>query len=188
MKYERAIVKEYGRKDGRNKKQINLGVGSVFKNGDVVNIYHNDKITTFKQGLTDKTEALESQINQLQRENQKLKNELSNNESDKNNIIAQANANMLEAKDKIIDIENEIAEIYRQHAEEMKQIHSQHTQQLKEVNNKLDIEKDLVKSLIVAYMDLYNRGLLQRVRNTTPDSSKMVFDMKPKYIDVDKKE
>lgn len=76
MYYEEAVVKEYSRKDGRNNKQINLGVNSNYKKSDKVLIISSDKIETFKQNLEPKTKELEKELSVLQEENQKLKVDL----------------------------------------------------------------------------------------------------------------
>ena len=58
MYYEEAVVREYGRKDGRNNKQLNLGVNSKYKKDDKVIIIKSDKIQTFKENLEPQTKQL----------------------------------------------------------------------------------------------------------------------------------
>jgi len=191
MYYEEAVVKEYSRKDGRNNKQINLGVNSKFKKKDDVIIISSDKIETFKQNLEPKTKELEKQLASLQEENQKLKLDLEEVkvekekiESLKNEIKEAANKNIIDAKDKIFEIQN-------QHADELKEKDSEIrklNQLLQEENAKLVNEKDTSKTLLLALYSYEERGYINGVLNRTPTLAKQILKENPKPIETMKKE
>lgn len=198
MYYEEKVVKQYGRSDGRPNKQINLGVNSTFKKGDKVIVMSSDKIETFKQNLEPKTKELENQLEVCRNENQKLKDELKRMETDKANIesenkeiIKVANDNVIDAKDKLLEKENEIKELQRHHADELKQKDleiKKLNQLLQEENAKLVNEKDTSKTLLLALYSYEERGIINSFFNRTPQLAKQILKENPKPIDTTKKE
>ena len=184
MYHEEAVVKEYSRKEGRPNKQLNLGVNSRFEKGDKVTIISSSNIETFKQNLEPQNKELENNIAALTDENKKLKENLIKVENEKNNIIEEnkeiiktANENLIDAKDKLIANEKVIAELQRQHAEEMK-----------EINKELQKEKDTSKTLLLALYSYEERGIINGFFNRTPELAKQILKENPKPIDANKKE
>ena len=184
MYHEEAVVKQYSRKDGRPNKQINLGVNSRFKKKDKVIVISSENIETFKQKLEPQNKELENNIAALTDENKKLKLDLTKVENEKNNIIEEnkeiiktANENLIDAKDKLIANEKVIAELQRQHAEEMK-----------EINKELQKEKDTSKTLLLALYSYEERGIINGFFNRTPELAKQILKENPKPIDANKKE
>lgn len=191
MYYEEAVVKEYGRKDGRNNKQINLGVNSSFKKQDNVLIISSDKIETFKQNLEPKTKELEKQLSLCRDENQNLKDDLKKMESEKENIesenkeiIKVANENVIDAKDKLLDKENEIKQLQTAHAKELKEKDSE----IKALYEALQNEKDTSKTLLLALYSYEERGYINGLLNRTPTLAKQILKENPKPIEATKKE
>lgn len=191
MYYEEAVVKEYSRKDGRNNKQINLGVNSNYKKSDKVLIISSDKIETFKQNLEPKTKELEKELSVLQEENQKLKVDLEELkvekekiETLKNDIKETANKNVMDAKDKILEIQNQHADELKQKDLEIKKLN----QLLQEENVKLVNEKDTSKTLLLALYSYEERGIINGFFNRTPPLVKQILKENPKPIETTKKE
>ena len=184
MYYEEAVVKEYARKDGRNTKQINLGVNSSYKKKDKVIIISSDKIETFKHNLQPKTQELEKTVATLQEENQKLKDDLKKMKAEKEEIISlkddikeTANKNVMDSKDKLFEME-------RQHAQELKEKNTE----LKELNVKLNNEKDTSKTLLLGLYSYEERGIVNSFFNRTPKLAKQIMKENPKPIETIKKE
>lgn len=59
---------------------------------------------------------------------------------------------------------------------ETAEIHKHETNKLNTIIREKD---DTIKSLLVAYMELYGRGLIDRVRNTTPQSYEVIERLQP---------
>ena len=184
MYYEEAIVREYRRKDGRNNKQLNLGVNSKYKKDDEVIIIKSDKIQTFKENLEPQTKQLKENVEGLETENQKLKTELEaiktelqNLKNEKETIIETANKNVLEATQQVLEKEKEINEINKNHAKELAALN-------KELNN----EKDTSKTLLLAVYSYEERGIINGLFNRTPTLAKQILKENPKPIETNKKE
>lgn len=191
MYFEEAVVKEYPRKDGKPNKQLNLGVNSKFNKKDKVMVISSDKIETFKQNLEPKTKELENKLSVCRDENQQLKDGLKKLELEKseivskyNDIIENANNNMLEATQKVLDKEAEINELNRQHAKEIKE----KDEEIKELNSKLSNEKDISKTLLVGLYAYEERGIIDNLFNRTPKLVKRLLEENPKPIETTKKE
>lgn len=56
--------------------------------------------------------------------------------------------------------------------------------EVKDITSKLLHEKDLTKSLLLVRSDLLNRGLISRIRNKEPASSKKIAEFKELPEDV----
>lgn len=184
MYYEEAVVKEYSRQDGRPNKQINLGVNSKFCKKENVIVISSDNIETFKQNLEPKTKELEKNVATLQVENQQLRKNLkkfelekSNFESEKVEYIETTNERLIEAKDRILELE-------RQHADELKEKDAE----IRKLNDRLSNEKDTSKTLLLALYSYEERGFFKGILNRTPQLAKQVLKENPKPIEVKKKE
>ena len=184
MYFEEAVVKEYGRKDGKPNKQINLGVNSNFNKKDTVLIISSDKVETFKENLEPKTKELKKQLELCRNENAKLKLDLKKVndekleiEAAKNEIKDAANKNVIDAKDKILEIQN-------QHASELKEKDSE----IKELNKMLRNEKDISKTLLLGLYSYEERGVINSFFNRTPALAKQIMKENPKPIETAKKE
>ena len=191
MYYEEAVVKEYGRKDGRNNKQINLGVNSSFKKKDNVLIISSDKIETFKQNLEPKTQELEKQLELCRDENSKLvmdlkkvREEMAELEALKNEIKETANNNVVEAKDKILEIKDQHAQELKEKEAEIKKLN----QLVQDEKDKVANEKDISKTLLLGLYSYEERGRIDRLFNRTPPIAKQIMKENPKPIEVNKKE
>ena len=191
MYFEEAVVKEYPRKDGKPNKQLNLGVNSKFKKKDKVMVISSDKIETFKQNLEPKTKELENKLSVCRNENQKLKDELdklknekAKLESENKEIIKVANENVIGAKDKLLEKENEIKQLQRQHAKDIKEKDAE----IKELNQLLNNEKDTSKTLLLAVYSYEERGIINSWFNRTPQLAKQILKENPKPIEATKKE
>ena len=180
MYYEEAVVKEYARKDGRNNKQINLGVNSKYAKSDKVLIISSDKIETFKQNL----ELCRNENQKLKVDLEKLKVEKEEIETLKNDIKETANKNVMDAKDKILEIQNQHADELKQKDLEIKKLN----QLLQEENAKLVNEKDTSKTLLLALYSYEERGIINGFLNRTPPLAKQILKENPKPIETTKKE
>lgn len=191
MYFEEAVVREYGRKDGRNNKQINLGVNSKFKKDNKVVVISSDKIATFKQNLEPKTKELENKLAALQEENQNLKDDLKKMETEKNNIISESNVKIEKANKNVLDATNKVLDLQNQHAEELKQKDleiKKLNQSLQDENQKLIKEKDTSKTLLLALYSYEERGIINGIFNRTPPIAKQILKENPKPIETIKKE
>lgn len=112
-------------------------------------------------------ESLTSELKNLKEEKVQLQEDLLTEKDKHKELIEAANNNVIEAKDRIEELQKE------------------HKEELAELNFKLNNEKDLTKSLLVVRSDLLNRNLINRIRNKEPDSSKKVAELKKLPEDVE---
>ena len=180
--YEVAEVKEYFRKSKKEGKkaynQINLGYNSNFKKDEKVAILRLTELKELEASFNSEELAeLKGKIQTLTEENSNLKEDLQNMEQEKEKLIETTNSRIEEANKEIKEASNKIISEQDNHKKEVA-----------ELNSKLGNEKDFSKVLLIAIGDLKARGLISRIRNSEPETVKKALELKPKEIDVAKKD
>ena len=106
-------------------------------------------------------ESLTSENEKLKEEKLQLQEDLITEKNKHKELIEAANNNVVEAKDKVIKLQEE------------------HIKEIAELNSKLNNEKDFSKALLVAVNDLNKRNFFSRLINKEPDSVKKILELKP---------
>ena len=164
MYYEEAEVKEYFRKDSKgNKKpyyQIGIKKKSKFNEAKTIALVDIDDIQQIEEySNTDGLKELEVKLKEATVENDTLNKKLLQLKEGNETLEATVN----ELKDKVAELQQELL---------------QHDVKVDDLNSKLLHEKDLTKTLLVVRSDLLNRGLISRISNKEPVSSKKVSELK----------
>ena len=191
MYYEEAEVKRYYRKNSEGEKipyfQINLKKSSKFNEAKPVALVDISEIEEIeKNSDNSRISEIEAELSELRNENHKLKEELaqSNEVNEKltsentsfKNEISELQKNLLKAESK----NEEIIKLQRTHKQELENKNDE----IQKLNSMLNHEKDLTKTLLVVRNDLLTRGLISRIRNREPESSKLVAEIKPIELEV----
>ena len=191
MYFEEATVKEYPRKDGKPKKQINLPVNSELKHKEKVTIISSKNLKTFKENLEPRINELENNIESLTQENQRLQEELQQarleNErlsSERVEFIETTNKKLLEAKEEIEARDLELIQLQKEHKQELEA----KANEIRELNLNLNHEKEVSKTLLVGLYAYEERGLLDKWLNRTPSLVKEILKENPKPIETTSKE
>lgn len=168
MYYEEAEVKEYFRNDSKgNKKpyyQIGIKKKSKFNEAKTIALVNIDDIQQIEEHSNiDSLKELEVKLKEASVENDALNKKIL--QLKKGNETLEATVN--ELKDKV----DELQQKQLQNKEE-------HDVEVKDLTSKLLHEKDLTKTLLVVRSDIMERGLISRIRNIEPDSSKTVRELK----------
>lgn len=100
-----------------------------------------------------------------------LENELNNIDSDK--------LEKLRVKCDALETENQELREKLKNVPDMLETAEIHKHETNKLNTIIREKDDTIKSLLVAYMELYGRGLIDRVRNTTPQSYEVIERLNP---------
>ena len=213
MYYEEAKVKEYIRNKGtlseKKFQQIYLG-NSKFKKNDIVIIIKSEDFNEFSNNSTaEKVAELESIIDNLRKEKQKLKQELQELKTDHENYIKETESSIEEATNIVNDVKaksEKLKKDYKKKLEDKDSIIETKDSTIEEkdltikekdsaitkkdsiienLTNELTNEKDYSKALLIVRNDLLKRNVVKRLFNVEPDSSKMVAELKPKEINLE---
>jgi predicted RNase H-like nuclease (RuvC/YqgF family) len=168
MYYEEAEVKEYYRKDSKgNKKpyyQIGIKKKSKFNEAKTIALVDIDDIQQIEEySTTDGLKELEVKLKEATVENDSLNKKLLQLKEGNETLEATVN----ELKDKVAELQQELL-----------QVKEEHDIEVKDLTSKLLHEKDLTKTLLVVRSDIMERGLIGRIRNIEPDSSKKLKELK----------
>ena len=147
---------------------------------DTSNLELEEKITqlnTSNESLEKEKDELTTKNNELNTEKETLKEKITELEK----TITEINPVQLKETISALKAENEILKENNKRLDEIPYIvdlQEQHRYEINKLNSKLIDEKDHVNRLMVGIIDMFNRGALNRFRNTIPDSLKEAMDEK----------
>ena len=127
---------------------------------------------------------LEETISKLNTENESLKKKITELTTKNNGLtdkINEINPSQLKETISALQAENEILKENNKKLDDIPHIidlQEQHKYELNKLNSQLLNEKDHVNRLMVGIIDMFNRGAINRFRNTIPDSLKEAMDEK----------
>lgn len=136
-----------------------------------------EELTSVKQELQEAKatiESLTSEVEELKEEKVQLQQDLLTEKEKYESLVERTNSKLEEANVNVIEAKDKIEQLQKEHKEEIGFKDSE----IAELNYKLNNEKDYSKALLVARSDLLNRNIIKRLANIEPESSKYVAELK----------
>lgn len=124
--------------------------------------------------LEKELKAVKATVESLTSEKLELQQDLLTEKNNYESLVERTNSKLDVANVNVIEAKDKIEQLQKEHKEEINVKDSE----IAKLNYKLNNEKDLTKSLLVVRSDLLNRSLINRIRNKEPESSKIVAELK----------